>query len=149
MNFKHLISLFFIILINLIFFFNPSALAKNKCHRYDGPVPADEKFFNPNVTCDKLDSFLKKLTDAVTNNDIEKLSSLIHYPLRFNSKKMIIIHNKDELKTLYKKIFTTKIKKAILEEKVKEYGWRGFAFGAGRVWFLPESGIDAVNDPDL
>jgi hypothetical protein len=142
-NFTYII--YTISLLSIVFFaITTHALEDVKDKRYEIP----EGGFINNFTAEELDTYLNKLEKAVKNDAADEIAQLVSYPLLFNStQNHIKIKDKSEFKQMYPKIFNDTVKKAAIEGKVSEVGYRGFMFGDGMIWFDPKNGIFTINDP--
>ena len=141
-------------------FLSSSAFGNVPCKRYDKTAynyfsEGNIDFYIPGTTCEQLDEFLDNLVTAVQTDDPMKIAKFVHFPLRVNGIGQVIgqyhytmIKNKYHFKRMYRKIFSDKIKHAILNDVVSEIGYRGFNFEGGIIWFELGSGIIAISLSD-
>ena len=86
--------------------------------------------------------------DCVTNNQKEKLATLISYPLK-RDYPLPEIKSKQEFIKRYDQIFDTTLKNMITNSNLakdwSEVGWRGIMLNQGEVWMDTEGKIIAIN----
>jgi hypothetical protein len=88
----------------------------------------------------ELISFEKSLQNAVKKNDIKAISNMVDYPVKVNTNNLqsIWIYNKAKFMKNYRKIFSAKMIKNILDEtnsSEQNCSWRGAGFG--NLWLHP------------
>ena len=82
-------------------------------------------------------TFLFRLQNAVRTNDREAVIRLAGLPLRVNSERSRIYRDAKSVRADYDRIFTPKVRKAILAQRFEQLFGRdqGVMIGSGEVWF--------------
>jgi hypothetical protein len=83
-------------------------------------------------------AFLDSIQEAVSRNDVTALSVLIQYPIKVTKNgEIVMIENQTKFISAYNEIITSKVKKAILNQKYEElfFDWKGVMIGNGEIWF--------------
>lgn len=92
--------------------------------------------------CEKAIKFAQKIVGAIKDKDLEKLSTMIRYPITVQigaSEDKIEIKNKDNLLTLrFENLFTDEMCTRIIETTNLFCNWQGFMLGNGEIWFYPD-----------
>ncbi len=114
------------------------------------PMETDCDFDSAGVEKDLFLSFFPKLKAAAKTKDSAALSSLVLYPLRFNSQSRRSIKNASSLKKDFSKIFNDKVLAAIANQEAKDLFCRdqGVMLGEGEVWIQQKGktvGISSIN----
>lgn len=99
--------------------------------------------YDPSITNDEVSAFLDALKEAVREDSAEKMSKLLHYPVRWKKN----IKTKQEFEKNYKAIMTPKLKNLILSTQLNDLfvNSQGFMIGNGEIWFNPREGIITFN----
>ncbi len=94
--------------------------------------------------CDEAVKFAQEVVDAVKGKNIEKLSTMINYPITVqvgSSENQVEIKNKEEFLTLkFDEIFTDKMCSKIIETTELFSNQNGFMMGSGEIWLSPVEG---------
>lgn len=99
---------------------------------------------------DTYHAFFRTLAQAVKADDVERLSSLVRYPLQVNQgngKRPLVIANATAFREKYARIFDRKTRTAILEaEPAEVFCKQGSAMiGHGIVWASGQAGRVALS----
>jgi hypothetical protein len=96
---------------------------------------ADEHFAAAGISDAEASDFLRRLQSAVTVRNIPAIASVIQFPLMVNGKPGP--GSRDEFSQQFDAIFTTKVRAAILTQRVDTLfaNWHGIMIGRGTVWF--------------
>ena len=102
----------------------------------------------------KFEEMFNEVKKFVSEDNKEKVSEYILYPLRVNhDKSSTEIKTPDEFIKNYDNIFTEEVKKAFLNQDVKDtfVNYQGVMVGDGEIWFgssqeLSKYGIIAINN---
>lgn len=99
-------------------------------------LPPDQQCEANAINYQQAVIFVKKLEDAVKNNDKKTVAELGDYPVRINiKKKSTYIKNKKEFIKSYNNIFTSEVKSLLFRDKTIFCNYQGAATGYGTVWF--------------
>ncbi|MCT4508092.1 MAG: hypothetical protein N4A48_04910 [Tepidibacter sp.] len=102
----------------------------------------------------KFEKIFNEIKKFVSEDNKEKVSEYIIYPLRVNHDKCSTeIKTADEFIKNYDSIFTEEVKKALLNQEVKDtfVNYQGVMVGYGEIWFgssqdSSKYGIIAINN---
>ncbi|CAH2212067.1 hypothetical protein [Tepidibacter aestuarii] len=102
----------------------------------------------------KFEKIFNEVKKIVSEDDKNKISEYVIYPLRVNhDKSSREINTPDEFTKNYDNIFTKEVKEALLNQDVKDtfVNYQGVMVGNGEIWFgssedLSKYGIIAINN---
>jgi len=91
---------------------------------------------------------VKTFVNCIKNNDIDKLKTLIAYPL-MREYPLSDIDNETEFKKRYNEIFDDRLKNKIITSNIdtdwSSVGWRGIMLNNGDLWLDHDGRLIAVN----
>ncbi|WP_312117183.1 hypothetical protein [Brevibacillus reuszeri] len=98
-----------------------------------------------------FETFFAKLQAAVEKGDKHLVAKKIKYPLRVNKEgKNRFVHDEQQFLTEYDQLLTSKVKQALLQQKVADtfVNAQGVMVGDGEIWlgkFGNQFGVFAIN----
>ena len=81
--------------------------------------------------------FAREFQDALANRDVDRVATLVKFPLRVNTQGAITLHiGKAQFVKEFDVIFTNAVKKQVLDQDPADLfqNYQGVMFGNGAVW---------------
>jgi hypothetical protein len=106
------------------------------------------KLFSQAPLEEKYQVLIRPFVEAIRNNDREKITNLIHYPLR-RQYPMPHIYNGQEMIERYDQVFDEILINIIMNSSIEndwhDVGWRGIMLNNGLIWIDFDGKLYSIN----